>query len=354
MICCLIGCAGSAVGQFDLEESHSTASLRGVDSVGAGTVWASGSQGTVLRSEDGGFLWQTCAMPKGAERLDFRGVQGFDAKTAVVMSSGKGALSKIYRTTDGCATWTLVFENPDAEGFFDAIKKVTDHQMYVLGDPVEGKFAIFFSPDQGKKWFIADDPGREAATGVGAFAASNSSFAVGGNQLLFGAGAADGQAPKVYRTVPKCAAGGGGECSLAWESVAVPMASGSAGAGVFSLALRSTAGMNGKLKLIAVAVGGDYTKPASGAGTAAYSVDGGAHWTAAASGPSGYRSAVQYSSETGRWIAVGPGGTDLSKDDGKDWAAVTGDAVTGWNAVSLPFVVGEKGKIGKLRDGVLK
>ncbi len=349
------GCA-AAYGQFDLEESHSTASLRGVDSVGAGTVWASGSGGTVLRSEDGGFLWQTCAMPKGAEKLDFRGVQAFDAKTAVVMSSGKGALSKIFRTTDGCATWTLVFENPDADGFFDTIRKVTEHQMYVLGDPVNGKFSMFFSPDQGAKWYIADDPGLDAAKDAGAFAASNSSLTSVSNVLMFGTGATPSDPAKVYRTVPVCPEqpGAGAQCSIKWVPSEVPVAGGATSAGVFSVATRTATAMNGKMTVLAVAVGGNYQKPNETAGTAAYSVDGGAHWTAATAGPSGYRSAVQYASDAGRWIAVGPGGTDRSTDDGKTWAPVPGDDPTGWNAVSLPFVVGEKGKIGKLRAGALK
>jgi photosystem II stability/assembly factor-like uncharacterized protein len=112
--------------------------------------------------------------------------------------------------------------------------------------------------------------------------------------------------------------------------------------------------MSGKPKVTAVAVGGDYAKPTSGTGTAAYSTDGGEHWMAAVRGPDGYRSAVQYASDAGAWIAVGPGGTDASKDDGKTWTAVAGEDPTGWNAVSLPFVVGEKGKIGKLRAGALK
>ena len=348
--------AGSAAfGQFDLEESHSTASLRGVDSVGVGTAWASGSNGTVLRTEDGGFLWQTCAMPKGAEKLDFRGVQGFDAKTAVVVSSGKGKLSKIFRTVDGCASWTLVFENPDQQGFFDAIRRVTDHQMYVLGDPVDGKFVMFFSPDQGQRWFLADDPGRDAGKDVGAFAASNSSLAVAGSQMLFGAGAAPGQQqPMVYSSVPKCANSSDAQCALAWKSVSVPMAGGGPSAGVFSVALRTSMGLSGKPKITAVAVGGDYTKPTSAVGTAAYSTDGGEHWIAAVSAPDGYRSAVQFAIEAQSWIAVGPGGTDVSKDDGKTWMPVAGDTGTGWNAISLPFVVGEKGKIGKLRAGAFK
>jgi photosystem II stability/assembly factor-like uncharacterized protein len=49
--------------QFDIEESHTTASLRGIDNVGNGVAWASGTNGTVLRTEDAGYLWQTCTIP---------------------------------------------------------------------------------------------------------------------------------------------------------------------------------------------------------------------------------------------------------------------------------------------------
>ena len=130
--------------QWDIEDSHTTASLRGIDNVGNGVAWASGTNGTVLRTEDGGYVWQLCAIPPGAEKLDFRGIQAFDDNTAIVMSSGKGDLSRLYKTTDGCQTWKLLFTNPDKEGFWDAIQfslrsSNTGHSSEILlGDPVDG------------------------------------------------------------------------------------------------------------------------------------------------------------------------------------------------------------------------
>jgi hypothetical protein len=70
--------------------SPTTADLRGIDNVGKGIAWASGTNGTVLRTEDAGYLWQRCTIPPNAEHLDFRGIQAFDANTAIVMSSGPG------------------------------------------------------------------------------------------------------------------------------------------------------------------------------------------------------------------------------------------------------------------------
>jgi len=107
--------------QWEIENSGTTADLRGIDNVGGGVAWASGTNGTILRTEDGGYAWQNCTIPPDAVHLDFRGIQAFDANTAIVMSSGKGDLSRLYKTTDGCHTWKLVFMNPDKDGFWDAV-----------------------------------------------------------------------------------------------------------------------------------------------------------------------------------------------------------------------------------------
>jgi photosystem II stability/assembly factor-like uncharacterized protein len=154
--------------QWDTQESHSTADLRGIVSVGGGIAWASGSNGTVLRTEDDGVVWQGCAIPPGAEKLDFRGIQAWDAQVAIVMSSGKGPLSRLFKTTDGCKSWNTVFDDPDETGFFDSLRRVTDHQIFLLGDPVGGKFSMFTSRDAGDTWYIADDPGLDAPAGAGA------------------------------------------------------------------------------------------------------------------------------------------------------------------------------------------
>ena len=59
---------------------------------------------------------------------------------------------------------------------------------------------------------------------------------------------------------------------------------------------------------------------------------------------------------------VGPNGTDISTDDGRNWRALRPDPALGeaadadehWNALSLPFVVGPHGRIGKLRPDALR
>jgi len=63
----------------------------------------------------------------------------------------------------------------------------------------------------------------------------------------------------------------------------------------------------------------------------------------------------------GNLVTVGPNGTDISTDDGRNWHAVHPDptlheapnADRNWNALSLPFVVGPHGRIGKLHADAL-
>jgi hypothetical protein len=85
-------------------------------------------------------------------------------------------------------------------------------------------------------------------------------------------------------------------------------------------------------------------------------------WKLALSPPHGYRSAVAYDAQEKLWITVGPNGTDVSSDDGKNWRAIhpsitlheSPDADRNWNALSLPFVVGPHGRIGRLDPAALK
>ena len=112
----------------------------------------------------------------------------------------------------------------------------------------------------------------------------------------------------------------------------------------------------------AVAVGGDYLRPNDSAQTAAYSGDWGYAWHSAQTPPHGFRSAVAYDAATKTWITVGPNGTDTSTDDGRNWRALRPDpalheppdADRNWNALSLPFVVGPHGRIGKLNPHALQ
>ena len=347
---------------WQLQSSGTTASLRGIDAVDATVAWASGSGGTVLRTTDGGAHWESCVPPKDIKdwsTLDFRGIQAWDSATAMVMASGPGDSSRLYETEDACASWKLVFKNPDSpKGFFDSFWLNTMYgEGILLGDPVDGGFAVFVTQDGGRTWKRDHTPGlSHHGDTIAAFAASNSSIARNGTQFLRGfiTGGKGGAflfqrwGGPIYRRYriqlmpPRVA-------DAAWSDTSLPLASGSDGAGGFSLGYRLIPSRCRECKLGPdwhfVAVGGDYTKPNATAGTAAWSSDGGIHWTASSPPPHGYRSAVQWSENIKAWITAGTNGSDISRDDGQTWQPLDNG---NWNALSLPFAVGPNGRIARL------
>jgi hypothetical protein len=364
--------------QWILQDSHTTASLRGIHSIGNGVAWASGTEGTILRTTDEGSTWQRCDTPPDAERLDFRGIQAFDQNTAIVMSSGKGDLSRLYKTTDACKSWKLVFTNPDKDGFWDAMQFRFDPvvnptpnygQGVLVGDPVDGKFIIYVTHDKGDTWVpwvndahnmpYKDSFPAKARKGESLFAASNSALVTPGAspRFAFVTGGAGGA--RLFLPEPHSPLDNG----TTWKFTVtdLPFIANET-AGAFSIASRPNAKIGADLMI----VGGDYRTP-DASGTAAYlpfrndccfgllpqKIVNSTH------PPHGYRSSVAYDSTTKTWITVGPNGTDISRDDGKNWTALkptaqdAPDADKNWNALSLPFVVGPHGRIGKLNAKTL-
>lgn len=359
--------------QWTLQSSGTTADLRGIHAVSEQIAWASGSGGTILRTTDGGAHWQRCTTPPDAAQLDFRGIQAFDPNTAIAMSSGKGDLSRLYKTTDACQTWKLVFTNPDSDGFWDAVQfndqthtKDLAHRFGTLvGDPVENRFSIFFTYDSGGTWERADrrvlNHLPKAHSEESLFAASNTAAlsVPDGGGLSFVTGATGGS--RYLHLIP-----GGLELDAffvqpSFESTLLPFKHRTSTQGAFAMSYRKLEPPDFDV----MAVGGDYAHP-NDSGSSAYIPAARYSWfirhqpaRSPTTPPHGYRSAVAYDAATKTWITVGPNGTDISTDDGRNWQALkpsandAPDADQQWNALSLPFVVGPHGRIGVLETAAL-
>ena len=137
-----------AAQSWSIQSSGVNASLRAVGVVSAQVAWASGTGGTWLRTDDGGATWTAGKVP-GAEKLDFRALHAVDARSAFLMSIGSGPQSRVYRTADAGAHWNLLFTNPDAKGFFDALAFWDARRGILVGDAVEGHIVVFTTADGG-------------------------------------------------------------------------------------------------------------------------------------------------------------------------------------------------------------
>src|SRR6478672_3973633 len=125
---------GSVSAQWIKQNVNTTASFRGLAVVNKNVVWASGTGGTVIRTIDGGRTWDVITVP-GAEKLDFRDIEAFDANTAYILSIGNGESSRICKTVDGGKTWNLQFRNTDEKAFFDAIACWDSKTCIAMSDP---------------------------------------------------------------------------------------------------------------------------------------------------------------------------------------------------------------------------
>jgi photosystem II stability/assembly factor-like uncharacterized protein len=319
---------GQESGVWSLVDTAVTARLRGVSAPGANVVWASGAGGTIVRTTDGGRTWTRLTIPD-TDKLDFRDIDAFDERTAYVVSIGPGEASRIYKTTDGGATWKLQFQNGDPKAFYDAIAFRDARRGFAFSDSVDGQFVILRTENGGETWTRMSTAALPPAlSGEGAYAASGSIIAIVDDNVWIGTSAS-----RVLHSKDN---------GRSWTVAPTPLPS-SASAGIFSIAFRDA--QNG------IVVGGDYEKPSEAVGNAAITRDGGRTWTAV-KGLTGFRSAVGYAPRHSRTIvAVGPSGTDVSRDDGQTWNVLAGP---GFHAMAVPpksatvWAVGEKGAAGIL------
>jgi photosystem II stability/assembly factor-like uncharacterized protein len=326
---------------WTLQDTGVTARLRGLAAVNAHVAWASGTEGTVLRTVDAGRGWRQVG-PAGTADLQFRDIEAFDADHAVALSIGDGELSRVYVTGDGGKTWTETFRNTDPAAFYDCMAFFDRRHGLALSDPVGGKFRVLSTADGGRHWQVLPSDGMPAALdGEFAFAASGTCLVTArndGRDAWFATGG--GAVARVFRSTDRGAT---------WTAVATPVPSGPT-AGIYSLAFRD--------RRHGIAVGGDFTTPTTAPDAAATSRDGGVTWIGAKIPPGEYRSGVAWLPVTDRAaVAVGPTGSDVSYDAGRTWTRFdTGsfDAVscaTGGSWDGGCWASGENGRVARLRWG---
>jgi photosystem II stability/assembly factor-like uncharacterized protein len=331
--------SGSAVATslWVVQTSGIATNLRGVSAVhsvnqsSSLVVWASGSNGVILRSVDDGKNW-TRLHVKDGDTLDFRGIRAFNELIAYAISIGEGEKSRIYKTNDGGETWTLQYTDKRPAFFLDDIVCFSQTHCFALGDPIDGKFEIV-STEDGINWKELPRENMPAIiSGEGAFAASGTSLAIyGTSDIYFGTGG--GATARVFHSP---------DLGKTWTVADTPLAAGNASSGVFSVL---------RVKNAVIAVGGDYRVVGGRSGLAAYSTDGGATWKLSSTQPGGFRSGVANVDDK-MLVSVGPNGGDVSYDLGVTW---TPTGSVNLNAVTVSpeknvWGVGAKGTVARLLD----
>ncbi|NNF36647.1 MAG: photosystem II stability/assembly factor-like protein [Saprospiraceae bacterium] len=306
-----------------LVQSPSEASLRGLHSLSESTVWVSGSQGTFLRSIDGGKSWKHGSI---VDSVDFRDIHAFDANRAIVVSAGHPAL--IFITGNAGDNWELVYENQDEKVFLDAMDFWDGNKGVIFGDAIDGKFFMLHTDDGGRSWSKLKTAPK-ALEEEGGFAASGTNMIINSSgQIMIGT--TEG------RLITSDDQG------RSWKWIQAPLESSKPTSGIFSIATTLEA---------ALMVGGDFSDQNGMNKNAAYLDEQGKWRICLDKPPLGYRSGVAYVPDTAIAICTGPGGTDISFDSGKHWSILSND---GFHSVSFGkgqksgWLSGANGRIAKI------
>lgn len=317
--------------------SGTNTSLRGMSIPADEVTWVSGSNGTVGKSVDAGKTWRWIIIP-GFEKRDFRDIEAFDSSTAIAMAADNPAI--IVKTTDGGATWKVVFERAMEGMFLDAMDFKDRRQGICIGDPLISKqtktkqFYIIRTFDEGDTWTEAPSDQLPASqTGEAIFAASGTNISFFDNPDVEYGFVTGGAVSNLYLM---------GRQGKRNKTLRIPIVQSSETAGTFSMATN-------KQKNI-YCIGGDFKHPEDNKANFTFSTNAATSWDSAAkTSPFGYRSCIKII--TGKTlVACGPTGVDFARNGHQKWekASTEGFNVCMVSKEKQVFFAGEKGKIGRL------
>ncbi|MDO3644721.1 YCF48-related protein [Mucilaginibacter sp. L3T2-6] len=308
---------------IQLQEGKPT-SIRGLSVVNDSIAWVSGNRGCIGITRNGGKDW-SWQQVKGFEKADFRDIEAFSDKNAVIMSSGTPAL--VLKTTDGGNTWQEKYRNTDTTYFFDAMDFADGKHGFILGDPINGKFLLMETNNGGETWHPFNDA-PTALQGEAAFAASGTCLRTTGNQIYISSGG----------TVARLIIYNG-----SWHYAPLPITHGQASEGAFSLAIGRNNG---------VIAGGDYAhdKKADSLITI-LNLHAGVRLATSTIQPGGFQSSVEFLKDN-IFLSTGTPGSNITTDGGKTWKQIDTASFNVCRKAKhgkLVLLAGNGGKIGMLK-----
>nr|WP_294997004.1 YCF48-related protein [uncultured Sediminibacterium sp.] len=362
--------ASTQTPQVNILASGKRVSFRGLSVVNDQVFWASGSNGTVVRSLDGGKTLEWITVP-GYEKRDFRDIEAIDAETAVIIGIAEPAV--ILKTKDGGKSWNKVFEDTTKGMFLDAMDMHIDsaqiklneqakknnkapvdklnttasptrfpnttHTLIVVGDPIQGKLFVALSFDAGDSWNVMPQP-----------SGNDDVRYVPDTEAMFASSGTNVKLADWGDYAPILLVTGGSKARLKDLLTnnfndSLPMMQGGTSTGANSIATYDA-------EKTAVIVGGDFAKDSIGrencvlvsfkSGRPVYSLP--------TTMPHGYRSCVVYLNAN-KLVACGTSGIDISNDGGNNWQLISKESfhvvqkARNGNAI---FMAGGGGRIARL------
>jgi photosystem II stability/assembly factor-like uncharacterized protein len=302
-------------------------SLRGLSVVSDKVIWVSGSNGNVGKSVDSGKTWKWYTV-KGFEDKDFRDIEAFDEKTAIIMSVAEPAY--LLKTFNGGESWKVVFTDTTKGMFLDAMEFWNSLSGIVVGDPIDGKIFVTRTFDGGNIWV------KLSRTKLPAVDSGEAIFAASGTNV------------RKLDINEACIVTGGKKSRLLIRNrlINIPIVQGTESTGANSVAVW---GRTNKAQQIVV-VGGDFAHDTISTNNCFYTHDLGRTWKAPKQNPHGYRSCVEFITKT-TLITCGTSGVDVSENSGASWQLISNESFHVCRKAKdgkAVFLAGVDGKIARL------
>ncbi len=310
-------------------DSGRQVSIRGLSVVNDKIIWASGNNGSVAKSIDGGITWHWMTIP-GYEKRDFRDIEAFSANTAIIMGIAEPAV--ILKTKDGGKSWKRVFEDTTKGMFLDAMDFSGDHGV-VVGDPINNNIFLAITTDRGDTWQTSKPAAQPSylntREGEAFFASSGTNVQYFNNQSRF-VFVSGGMVSGIYHMDRR---------------FHLPFGKGISTAGANSIALSPDSKQ-------AMVVGGNFNNDTASDRNSmlVYFQRAGIKMETPNTKPKGYRSCVIFL-DNNRLLTCGTTGVDISLDRGMNWQFISPESYhvckLAKNGKAI-FLAGKNGRIAKL------
>ncbi|NMM49868.1 WD40/YVTN/BNR-like repeat-containing protein [Marinigracilibium pacificum] len=231
-------------------------SIRGIATSEDGVLWVSGTNNLVAKYDTTIGKWEVFRPGVESHTYDFRDIEVIGETKIIAMAAGEDKASAVYLSEDGGKSWAKVYDNPEKQGFFDAIAFYDSNRGILVGDPINGRFFISETQDGGKTWNeLPMDSKPQTQKGEYQFAASGTQLRAFSNGMAIIV--SGGQFARSFIS---------NNYGLNWESYPTPALQGDQSSGLFSVCKLS----NGSF----IAVGGDYAQPFHAENNVITSMDG--------------------------------------------------------------------------------
>ncbi len=312
--------------KIKIVNSGTKTSLRGLSIVDENIIWASGSNGMIAKSVDGGANWKWIQVPN-FEKKDFRDIEAFDSNTAIIMSIAEPAY--ILKTIDGGKNFITVFYDSTKGMFLDAMSFYDAKNGVVIGDPINGKTFIATTINGGNSW-IKNDNAISIDSNEAFFASSGSNISLVWN--------------KKNNSFENYFVSGGVNSNFYIDNkkIEIPIIKGKQSTGANSIAINKNKN--------AIIVGGDFNNDSLRENNCVLINLKSFEISQPEINPTGYRSSVVFLNNKIA-IACGLNGIDISYNKGKTWKKISNE---GFHVVKKSkygnsiFLAGSKGRIAQL------